>query len=159
MRKQILLLTALFTCFFSLPGCDLNSEIQAASTIADKDRVWVFAQFNVVEDDNGMDTYYYYGSVSRTLYEAIASNSLQQGFILLKHVKYWDDNIIYEFADAESTGELVFRIEHIVKIERINSEPIAGLGMEQYNTIEPEVQETKTPQKVDDTPKGRTGVN
>ncbi|WP_339066663.1 hypothetical protein [Teredinibacter turnerae] len=74
----------------------------------------------------------------------------------MKHVKYWDDDIIHEFADAESTGELVFRIEHIVKIERINSEPSAGLGMEQYDTAEESKAVNST--TAEDLPKGRTGA-
>jgi hypothetical protein len=118
---------------FLLVGCDAKSEISALSTMADKEKVWVFAQFNVREDKDGMESYYYYGSVPKRLYQAIKYNKIHRGFILLEKVKYWGDNdLIHEYKDRENPGELVFRIEDLVRIRIVNQEPIAGKGSEQF---------------------------
>ena len=122
---------------FCLAACDIKAESSALATMADSKTVWVFAQFNVPEEGELIETYYYYAKVSEKLYTRIANNDQGSGFILLQDVKYWGSNdLIYDYADAENAGEIVFRIEHIVKMKLVQTAPITGLGVEQFEEVE-----------------------
>ncbi len=116
-----------------ITGCDLQEAI-AINENLDERKVWVFAQINVPEEEK-IEDYYYFGKVSRSLYNGIRANNFARGFILFEEVKYWGDNdIITDYADVRSSGELVFRIEDLRKIELLNTAPIAGRGSEQFDT-------------------------
>ncbi len=119
-----------------LSGCDLDEAHAIKDNASDK-RVWVFIQFNIPLKNNKLEDYYYYGKISQPLYERIRSNQIKSGFILLDDVKYWGrDDIIYDYADGENEGEIVFRIEDIRKMELVNKRPIAGKGREQFEANE-----------------------
>lgn len=114
-------------------GCDQKQEITALQAHFDEEKVWVFIQFNVREETNGLESYYYYAEISKNIYSQMSQNQLNKGFILLENVKYWsEDDLIYNYADIENTGELLFRIEDIYKVDLINVEPIVGRGTEQF---------------------------
>ncbi len=116
-----------------LISCKVESEKSAFEANMDGEKVWVFSQFNVISEADGMETYYYYGKVAKNMYEGISQNKLNQGFILLQEVKYWGEgDVIYEYKDGENSGELVFRIEDIYKIDLVNKEPVTGVGYEQF---------------------------
>lgn len=121
MRKIIIsLLMAI-----SLTGCNLSEEVQAFTENINTSRVWVFLQLNVPEEDEKIESYYYYAEISESLYKKINANELSSGFLYMMNVKYWDnDDILREYKDHESSGELVFRIEDIRRIERLNQEPV-----------------------------------
>lgn len=122
-----------------ITGCDLQEAI-AINENLDERKVWVFAQINVPEEEK-IEDYYYFGKVSRSLYNGIRANNIARGFILFEEVKYWGDNdIITEYADVRSSGELVFRIEDLRKIELLKTAPIAGRGSEQFDVPESEVE-------------------
>jgi hypothetical protein len=124
---RILLLAALLT------GCDAYHELSSIGTNAHTDTVWTFTQFNVTEEGDTIDSYYYYGEISKKLYKKISDNQLSTGFILLRNVKYWGtDDLIHSYRSKESDGSLIFRIEDIQKMELIRTEPIAGKGQEQF---------------------------
>lgn len=123
----------LFVFAVSLMGCNLQSEAQALNSMRDSEKVWVFAQFNIDQEDDDLETYYYYGLVAKKLYKAIAYNEIESGFMLMEEVKYWSDDLIHDYEDGESAGELVFRIEDVVKMELIKVEPIAGQGSDQFD--------------------------
>lgn len=115
-----------------LSGCNLD-EAYAVKDNASHKKVWVFVQFNVPFKGGSVEDYYYYGKVSLPLYERIKTNQINAGFILLDDVKYWGkDDLIYDFADGESEGEIVFRIEDIRKMDLVHKKPIAGKGREQF---------------------------
>ena len=117
----------------ALVGCDAKNEITALRAMSDSEKVWIFAQFNVKEEKDGLESYYYYGKVSKGLYETISHNTINSGFILLEDAKYWGNNdLIYEYKDKEHSGDVVFRILVIAKISLVNVEPIAGKGIEQF---------------------------
>lgn len=121
-----------------LTGCNLSDEVQAARTFADGEKVWVFAQFNVREESDDLESYYYYAQISSTLYEAIAKNEVNSGFICLENVRYWgDDDLIHEYRDYQNSGEIIFRIEDAVKLDLVIAEPIAGQGLEQFEDPAP----------------------
>ena len=133
--RIILISLALLT----LLGCDKNSELDAIKNSLSTEKVWVFTQINVREEADGIDSYYYYGKVSKATYQAISENRLTQGFLLLEEVKYWgNDDLINEYRDYENSGQLVFRIQDIQKIDLINVEPIAGKGIEQFRDSSPQ---------------------
>ena len=128
MKYILILLVAL-----AFVGCDAKSEIAALSAMSGNEKVWIFAQFNVREEKDGLESYYYYGKVSKSLYEAISRNNINKGFVLLEDAKYWGNNdLIYEYKDIENSGDIVFRIENIAKINLVNIEPIVGKGLEQF---------------------------
>lgn len=126
---------------FSVVGCNAEQEVQALNSNLNNEKVWVFAQFNVREEADGLESYYYYAKITKSLYNEISQNKLQKGFIYLESVKYWGENdLIYDYADGENAGELIFRIEDIAKIDLVKVEPIIGKGIEQFDLkSEPEV--------------------
>lgn len=139
MRKLVLLVLSSAVLF----GCNLSDETAALGAMGDDEQVWVFAQFNVPEEGDKIDSYYYYGKVAKSLYDRVSGNTLHEGFVLMEEVRYWGDNdLIYEFRDKENTGDLVFRIEDIRRIKQVRNEPIAGRGYEQFE--EPQVESEQT---------------
>ncbi len=124
-------------------GC---SEVTALKSHADTEKVWVFAQFNVIEEKDVLDTYYYYGEISKSLYQLISENKLNEGFILLEGVKYWgNDDLIHNYKDGENSGDLVFRIEHLAKLDLINVAPVIGKGIEQFELPDTDKENDITP--------------
>jgi hypothetical protein len=140
---------------FSAAGCDSEQEVQALKSNFDNDKVWVFAQFNVREEKDGLESYYYYAKISKNLYQEISKNTLQKGFIHLKDVKYWgDNNLIHNYEDAENSGELIFRIEDISKLDLIKVAPVIGKGIEQFD-LTPKLEDAEVadaPQSANDKP-------
>ncbi len=63
MKKIILISFLLF-----LSACDLEDEFSAYSKSVDKEKVWVFAEFSTPREGDKIDSYYYYGKVSNSLY-------------------------------------------------------------------------------------------
>jgi len=119
----------------AISGCDAEQEVTAVNNNLDNEKVWVFAQFNVREEKDDLESYYYYAKISKSLYTQISENKLHQGFILLNDVKYWGKHdVIYNYEDGENSGQLVFRIEDIAKIDLVKVEPIVGKGTEQFET-------------------------
>ncbi len=94
---------------------------------------WVFMQINVDQEDGEMDSFYYYARISKNLLSRIKNNKTTSGFINLLSVRYWgDDDLLHEYKSEEYSGELVFRIEDIKKIDLVHAEPIVGLGYDQF---------------------------
>lgn len=139
-----LILTAL-----AISGCNIESESSAFQANLTQPKLWTFIQFNVPEEDGKSEDYYYYGNISKNLYEKISANELESGFLLMEDVKYWgNDDIIHDYRDSENSGDLVFRIEDIKRISRLNKEPETGKGSEQFSEDEDEQeqeQEQETP--------------
>ena len=124
-----------------LAGCDLVEELCAVEAEIEGPRVWAFMQFNVPEEGGGIGSYYYYGNISKELYDKINSNKIKRGFMLLEKVRYWgDDDLVHEYRDKEYSGNLVFRVEDLVRIKGINSDPLLGFD---------EPKQANTPVKVD----------
>ncbi len=123
MIKQ--LSTLLIFCF-ALQACntDLGLSIRSDEDETPDTQVLVFAQFNVPEEGDKLDSFWYYGEVSEKLYQSFSTNKIQSGFIRLKNVHYWgNDDVLYEYKDEEETGELTFRIEDIRRVRLINQFP------------------------------------
>ena len=99
----------------------------------DQALVWVFCQFNIPQEDNEIETNWYFGSVSKDLYNKITNNELDKGFITLADVHYWTDteefeDVIEYYEDDYYTGTLSFRIEHIADIAEMTGPFEAGFS-------------------------------
>ncbi len=132
-------LFCLLSCLL-LVGCgELSQELLSLKSSVDGEKQWIFVQLSVDEHDIGQPrSYYYYGKVSSSMYEAIASNTLQDGFLFLEQVMYWgNDDLIHEYEDAQYSGDLIFRVADVVKVESIKQAPVAGVGYEQFEGLEP----------------------
>lgn len=141
--KEYLLLGLLIVM---LTGCDeIAQEAAVYKQNTDTEKVWVYTHVNVPFEGGKVDSYYYYSEVSKILYEKIKSNSVSDGFIGLNNVRYWgDDDLINEYAGPLYEGSMVFRIEHIVRMSLLKSEPKVGVGDEQFDKVEEAVEkETK----------------
>ncbi len=139
MKKYIFVLLVIIV----LSGCDPMEEVPALKNNISQETIWAYIQFNVPEDNNKMETYYYYGQVAKPLFDKINNNKIKKGFIFLREVKYWGkDNLIHDYKDAEFSGDMTFRIEDIRRIRVVNKEPVAGRGSEQFD-------EPKKPVKTD----------
>ena len=113
------ILTLVFLAF-TIQSCS-SEEV---SQFSDRKTIWVFAQFNVPEEKNQIDTFWYYGRISKPLYDKFSTNKIQQGFILLRDVHYWgNDDLIHQYKDDENTGELLFKIEDIKRMRRVHTLP------------------------------------
>ena len=110
-----------------LTACNANDEVTAISKLGSQDRVWAYMQFNIPEEGDKFESYYYFGEVSEDLLNMISENQINEGFISINNVKYWGDNDkVVDYADDEYSGNLVFRIENIERIEKMNGEPNFG---------------------------------
>lgn len=129
----------------TISGCNIESEATAFQANSTQPKIWTFIQFNVPEEGGKSEDYYYYASISKSLYEKISANELESGFLLMEDVKYWgNDDVIHDYRDRENSGELVFRIEDIKRISRLNKEPETGRGSEQFAEEEKEEAEKET---------------
>lgn len=121
-----------------IAGCDLIDEMNALNATDDNEKVWVFTQFNITEENEGLESYYYFGEVSKTTYDGISSNRLKSGFILLENAKYWgNDDKVYAYKDEENSGEIIFRIKDIRRMKLVNGEPALGYGYAKSETDSP----------------------
>ncbi|MFO6424003.1 hypothetical protein [Motilimonas sp. KMU-193] len=119
------ILILIMATFLFLSGCRVGDEIETASKNVSTERVWVFAQFNVPEENDGLESYYYYGHVAKPIFDAISENQISDGFIMLRKVRYWgDDDRVHEYQDSQDSGNLVFRIADIRRIKQINQDPL-----------------------------------
>lgn len=126
MRKtaMIIMLLALLN---SMSGCKLSDEIESISEFKSSEKIWVFSQINVNRKNNKIEEYFYYGQINKSLYEKIKAQKIKHGFFAMENVRYWaNDNKITAFSDDMSSGELLFRIEDIQKIELQKSGPVIG---------------------------------
>lgn len=131
------LITTVFLLLL-ISGCDLLDEIESLNAIEDEEKVWVFAQFNIQAESEGLESYYYFGEVSKTIYDGISANRIKRGFILLENVKYWgNDDKVYAYEDEENSGEIIFRIKDIRRMKLVNGEPALGYGYEIPKTDTP----------------------
>lgn len=120
--KSIIFIVAVF-----LSGCNIADELCAADAITDKNTLWAFMHFNVPEEGDKIESYYYFGKISESLYEKINSNTVSSGFMQLEDVRYWgDDDLVHEYKDNEYSGDLLFRIEHLVRVKVLNMDPLLG---------------------------------
>lgn len=104
-------------------GCDAQQIASTVKQSVDEDTIWIFAQINVPEPGT-IDDYYYYGRVQRELYEQMIDGKVTTGFILFRDVRYWNnDDQIEKYEDNAETGDLTFRIEHIVRMNVNKGDP------------------------------------
>ncbi len=131
-KAMILILTTL------LSGCNLTEELCAAEAIIEKNNTWAFLQFNVPEENDKNESYYYFGKISGSLYEKINSNTISSGFIHLEDVRYWgEDDLVHEYADDEYSGDLLFRIEHLVRVKVLKMDPLLGFESSKQTEVSP----------------------
>jgi len=72
-----------------------------------------------------METYYYYGRITEELYTMILDGQKTEGFILLRDIRYWnDDDQIEAYEDEDDNGSIIFKIEHLVKLDRVKADPL-----------------------------------
>ena len=109
-----------------MPGCDTRSEVQTVKLSPPTPRkVWVFMQINVPEEGNTIEDYYYYARIPQSTYDDIKRNTIARGFLTLEDVRYYgDDKQYHYYRDEDSSGELVFRIEDIKRIELLRKAPL-----------------------------------
>jgi len=123
MRRILVMLVALFM----LQGCNAGNEAGALEELNTRNPVWIFVHFNVPSEKDGLDTYYYFGQVNESLYNKIANNSLTSGFILMRNVRFWNnDDTIEAYSDPVDGNDLLFRIEDIKRIRKSKTEPVVG---------------------------------
>ena len=123
MIKRIIVLLL----FMSLSACNIDSIFFPKKPAASGEKIWSFIEYHVPEKDGSIEDYYYFGLVSKDLYEKIKSNEVKDGMIFMEKVRYWNnDDVIEGYDDELYSDELAFRIEHIVKFERVKKEPVVG---------------------------------
>ena len=115
----------------SLSACGIGDASNKSA-----EPVWVYAQFNVPEEENYIEPHWYYGRVDGDLARAISSNEVTTGFITLEEVRYWDDNneiALYE--DHIDSGKVTFRIEHLVKFSEMKTSLDEGFSYDESYEI------------------------
>lgn len=119
MKSPYLLCIALL---IGLSGCRPDYVLEVTKQSVDEDTIWVFAHINVPEDEE-IESYYYYGRINRPLYEQMIDGTRSKGFILFRDMRYWSGETLVQYEDETDTGSVVFRIEHIVKIDLEKGDP------------------------------------
>ena len=89
----------------------------------DNSEVWVFLTIRYDTNKN-YNFDYYFGTVDKDLYQNISENRINQGFITLKNLRYWNDGKIYIYEDDQNGDSRTYRIEDIKEIELIKGDPI-----------------------------------
>lgn len=129
MKIPLVLLLATLT----LAGCRAEEEAKALQAKVSKEQVWTFIHFNVPEEDEGMESYYYFGQIPKSIYQLISTNSLESGFVHVQNMHYWgNDDLIYSYRDQQNNGDMIFRIEDIQTIKLVRKAPVVGRGYEQF---------------------------
>jgi hypothetical protein len=117
--KSILLL---FIMSF-LTSCFVEDGVAVIRQSIDEDSMWVFIHFNVTEKEV-LEDYYYYGRISSELYDRIIDGEIQEGFIVLRDIRYWDlEDKIQKYEDYAATGTIVFKIQDIARITLQKGDP------------------------------------
>lgn len=110
-----------------LTACNIESKFFPKKPVSTGEKVWSFIEFHVPEKDGSIEDYYYFGLVSKDLYQKIKSHEVKEGLIFMEKVRYWTtENIIESYEDEIYSDEMAFRIEDIVKFEMVKKEPVIG---------------------------------
>jgi hypothetical protein len=130
---------------FVLSACNVRDEAQTVVDNSDPQKVWVFTQINVPEEDGGMETFYYYGRVSKKLFARIKDNTVTRGFLFLADVHYYDseDDKVHPYEDKQREGELVFRIEDVKRFELLKRAPRTDVKLSNPDAAEVAPRETE----------------
>jgi len=133
-----------------LSGCNIADELCAADAITEKNNLWAFMHFNVPEEGGKIESYYYFGKISESLYEKINTNAISTGFMHLEEVRYWgEDDLVHEYKDNEYSGDLLFRVEHLVRVKVLNMDPLLGFKDSIQEDIAPILEsENESPKEV-----------
>ena len=124
--KKFLTYATIVVLSFSIVSC-ATPKSDTASQLNAPNEIWVFFHFNVPEENGALVPYWYYGRVLSETYQGIVENKITDGSILLKDVRYFDDNDeIVAYEDNIDTGNIVFRIEHIVKMNPAKGDPLSA---------------------------------
>ncbi len=115
----------------SLTSCKVGDEASAVVTqLAPADQ-WAFLHFNVPYGNEGkVDSYFFYARVSGELLKQVANMELTQGFIMLNDTIYFSEalQMYLNYADDDSSGQILFRIEDLVQAEIRNKPPEVGVS-------------------------------
>jgi hypothetical protein len=108
-------------------ACKVGNEIEALKEVQDSQKIWVFAQLNVPQENNKIEDYYYFAQINESLYKKIKNQKIKEGFIVFQKTRYWSkDDVIKSIADEMYSDEMLFRIEDIRKIDLVKKEPKIG---------------------------------
>jgi hypothetical protein len=114
-----------------LSACNIDSKFFPRQPVSSGEKVWSFIEYHVPDKTGVLEDYYYFGLVSKDLYEKIKSHEIKDGLIFMENIRYWNtDNVIESYEDEIYSNEIGFRIEHIVKFELMKEEPIVGFKYE-----------------------------
>lgn len=130
---------SLFISAFLISGCNQSEETPRQTTKI-QEKIWIFGQFNVPEEDEAIDTYWYFGRIKESEYEAISANQLTEGFLRLTNIHYWGDEAAHPYEDDTYDGEMIFKIEDIRKITKVKRVPVIPA---QQEAIEEQLQEAE----------------
>lgn len=109
----------LICLFVALCGAAFAKPVKAGP-----DEIWLSVQLNVQEDDI-IDTYWYWGIVDRDVYESILDGNTD-GFMTMRHVRFYSasrDKYV-DYADDESNGTLSFHRSTIVYLHELRGDPL-----------------------------------
>lgn len=130
MKTQQTILAVFLLLMTGCSGQELASTVRQS---LDADTIWVHAHFNVPEKE-GVEDYYYFGRISKELYQQILDGKKEKGFILLRDVRYWNtDDEIVKYEDHVDAGHILFRIENLMKLVLEKGDPYI---LENKNTEE-----------------------
>jgi hypothetical protein len=130
---------SLIFCAALMSGCNQSTNAKKESSKIQK-KVWIFGQFNVPEEDEKIDSYWYFGRINESEYKAISSNQLTTGFLRLTNVHYWGDDAAHAYEDETYEGEMIFKVEDIRKITKVKRVPVIP---EQQEIIVEQLQKTE----------------
>ena len=117
---KLLILTSLLV----LTGFNSEDLFTHIKQSIDEDTIWVYAQINIPEKDDSIETYYYQGRIKQDIYNLIIDGSLKEGFILFRDIRYFDDYTVKKLENGSNTGDILFRMEHIVKVDLLKGDPL-----------------------------------
>jgi len=113
--------------FMLVSACNFGEEVESLKELRDGEKVWIFAQFNIEQENNTIEDYYYFGQINASLYKKIINRKIKRGFITLKKIRYWgSDDSVKAYTDELYADEMTFRVEDIQKMDLLKKEPKPG---------------------------------
>lgn len=112
MTKKLLFLLTIVTCFSCFDTTTNNQD------------VWVYVEV-LSEDNDGPYDVNMYGQIKNSIFERIQNDSDTKGIFLIKNIRYInEDDFLQTFEDDQFQGSSVYRIEKIITMDVLKSDPI-----------------------------------
>lgn len=84
---MVIRIIAILICL-SLSACNIDSLFFPKESVASGEKIWAFIEYHVPGKEGSVEDYFYFGLVSKDLYNKTKSHDVRDGLIFMEEVKY-----------------------------------------------------------------------